>query len=381
MLEDLWNGILKLTAQFVIPDWGALVALLPVLTAVFVALILVRIMIGLVRAPKPQRGKRPMAPRPPADVHMPGPSFAPVFAAIGAFLLFLGLVFPGPILILGAVGLVLTLVYWLGEALRIYDHDVERTATPLPATIPQGPPPGVHMPGPSFRPVLGAIGTAMLMLGLVFPSWLLAAGVVALILTLVGWLVDAGNEYRRTVAADTTGHLESGPAPRTPSILFAVLAVILVGGVALQAGWLPPSQAKSGASGGPAGSGAAPAGSPAPSSGGPASEGGPIGSGGPAGPPPASGSGADVTLTARNITFDTASLTAPAGKPFKLALDNEDTAPHNVAFKDGAGKIVFQGEPFTGPKTTVYDVPAIPAGSYTFMCTVHPSMTGTATFQ
>jgi len=88
-----------------------------------------------------------------------------------------------------------------------------------------------------------------------------------------------------------------------------------------------------------------------------------------------------VTLTARSITFDTASLTAPAGKPFKLALDNEDTAPHNVAFKDATGKIVFQGEPFTGPKTTVYDVPAIPAGSYTFMCTVHPSMTGTATFQ
>src|SRR6478752_5501232 len=233
MLEDLWNGFLKLTAQFVIPDWGALVGLLPVLTAVFVALILVRIMIGLVRAPKPQRGKRPMAPRPPADVHMPGPSFAPVFAAIGAFLLFLGLVFPGPILILGVV----------------------------------------------------------------FPGVLLAAGVVALILTLVGWLVDAGNEYRRTVAADTTGHLESGPAPRTPSILFAVLAVILVGGVALQAGWLPPSQAKSGASGGPAGSGAAPAGSPAPASGGPASGGGPIGSGGPAGPAPARGSSADVTLT------------------------------------------------------------------------------------
>ena len=30
MLEDLWTGILDLTAQFVIPDWGALVDLLPV---------------------------------------------------------------------------------------------------------------------------------------------------------------------------------------------------------------------------------------------------------------------------------------------------------------------------------------------------------------
>ena len=30
MLEDIWNGILELTARFVIPDWGALIALLPV---------------------------------------------------------------------------------------------------------------------------------------------------------------------------------------------------------------------------------------------------------------------------------------------------------------------------------------------------------------
>src|SRR6476661_1913657 len=291
MLEELWNGILKLISQFVIPDWGAMVALLPVLMAVLVVLVLVRTMAGLMRAPSPQRGKGRVPPQAPQGVHMPGPSFAPAFAAVGVFLLFLGLVFPGPILILGAVALVLTLLYWLREAIRIYDHDVGSTTTAVITTTQAGPPPGVHMPGPSFRPILGAIGTAMLMLGLVFPGWLLAAGVVALILTLVGWLVDAGNEYRRTVVADTTGHLESGPAPRTPSILFAVLAVILVGGVALQAGWLPPSQAKSGASGGPAGSGAAPAGSPAPSSGGPASGGGPIGSGGPAGPPPASGSG------------------------------------------------------------------------------------------
>ena len=388
MLEELWNGILKLTAQFVIPDWGAVVALLPVLMAVLVVLVLMRTMAGLMRAPSPQRGKGRVPPQAPPGVHMPGPSFAPAFAAVGAFLLFLGLVFPGPILILGAVALVLTLLYWLREAIRIYDHDIGSTSTAVTTTVQAGPPPGVHMPGPSFRPILGAIGTAMLMLGLVFPGWLLAAGVVALILTLVGWLRDANHEYRRTVAADTTGHLDSGPAPRTPSLLFAVLAVLLVGGVALQAGWLPPSSAKSTGSGGPTGSG-----SPAASgSGGPAASGsaapagagaggGPVGSGGPAGPPPASSASADVTLTAQNIQFDTASITAPAGKPFKLALVNQDNAPHNVAIKNASGTFLFQGVPFTGPKTTVYDVPAIPAGSYTFMCTVHPSMTGTATFQ
>ena len=31
MFEDLWNGILELTAKFVIPDWNSVVAMLPVL--------------------------------------------------------------------------------------------------------------------------------------------------------------------------------------------------------------------------------------------------------------------------------------------------------------------------------------------------------------
>ena len=80
----------------------------------------------------------------------------------------------------------------------------------------------------------------MLMLGFVFGGWLLAAGVIALIATLVGWLVDARKEYVKAVEADTTGHLESLPPPRTPALLLGALAVLLIGGVVLQAGWLPP---------------------------------------------------------------------------------------------------------------------------------------------
>ena len=38
---------------------------------------------------------------------------------------------------------------------------------------------------------------------------------------------------------------------------------------------------------------------------------------------------------------------------------------------------MFKGEIVTGPKVIVYDVPALPAGSYTFVCSVHPNMTGT----
>jgi plastocyanin len=33
----------------------------------------------------------------------------------------------------------------------------------------------------------------------------------------------------------------------------------------------------------------------------------------------------------------------------------------------------------TGPIIEIYDVPALPAGTYAFVCSVHPNMTGTLT--
>jgi hypothetical protein len=78
------------------------------------------------------------------------------------------------------------------------------------------------------------VGVFLLLLGLVFGGWLLAVGVIALIATLVGWLTDAVQEYRRTVEADTTGHLENGPAPGTPSRLFAALTILILGAAILQ---------------------------------------------------------------------------------------------------------------------------------------------------
>jgi hypothetical protein len=368
MLQELWDGILELTGQFVIPDWGSVIALLPLIVLVLVAIVLVWMFLRIRRAAPPRRGKVRIEPRTPAGVHMPGPSWAPIFASAGAFLMFLGLVFGGWILVLGVVALLLTLAYWLGEALRIYDHDLGATAPALPAPAHAGPPPGVHMPGPSFRPFLGAVGSAMLMLGLVFGGWLFAVGVIALIVTLIGWLTDAGHEYRRTVEADATGHLDSGPEPRTPRRLLWALGLLLVFGVVLQAGWLPPSSAEGGAGTPPTGE-AGPSGAPA-GSGGPESSGG--------APPPE----ADVVLVAFNIAFDLASFTAPADTPFAIALVNNDAnVPHNVELKDGAGTSVFTGEIFPGVDTRIYDVPALPAGAYTFLCTVHPSMTGTATIQ
>ena len=368
MLEEIWNGILELLAQFVIPDWGALIALLPVFIFVVTLVWLAMMFVRLYRAPRARRGKRRVAPRTPPGLHMPGPSFAPILASIGVFLLFLGVVFPGPILVAGAIALGLTLLYWLTESTRIYDRDLGvRTATDLPVVVREGPPPGVHLPGPSFRPFLGALGTGLLMLGLAFGGWLLAVGVIALVATLLGWLVDARREYVKTVEADATGHLENIPAPRTPGLLLVALGVLLIAGVTLQAGWLPPRDVSGG-------EGADASGAPPGSSGGPAEPGG-------SGGPPA-GPTADVVVHAKDIQFAEASLTGPADRAFTMALVNDDPAtPHNVELKDGAGASVFKGEIFPGVDTRVYDVPALAAGTYTFLCTVHPSMTGSATLQ
>ena len=40
---------------------------------------------------------------------------------------------------------------------------------------------------------------------------------------------------------------------------------------------------------------------------------------------------------------------------------------------------MFNGDIFNGVATKDYDVPALKAGTYTFACAVHPTMTGTLT--
>jgi cytochrome c oxidase subunit 2 len=102
------------------------------------------------------------------------------------------------------------------------------------------------------------------------------------------------------------------------------------------------------------------------------------------GPPPSGAPAAGPTLqvSASGIAYEQKELTAPADTPFKIAFDNKDAGvPHNVAIHQGSptGQEVFKGEIFAGVATKTYDVPALPAGAYAFVCTVHPTMTGTLT--
>lgn len=84
------------------------------------------------------------------------------------------------------------------------------------------------------------------------------------------------------------------------------------------------------------------------------------------------------------IAFDKTCLVAPAGQPVKLTYRHEGgtDAAHNVAIRAGQdpGADVRFGLPQAATiddnQSIDYTVPALPAGSYTFFCQVHPGMKG-----
>jgi cytochrome c oxidase subunit II len=122
-----------------------------------------------------------------------------------------------------------------------------------------------------------------------------------------------------------------------------------------------------------------PAASAAPSAGGPA--GSPAASGAP-GVSGAPGAAVSLKLAASGVAYDATDLAAPAGTPFQIVFSNNDAGiPHNVSIHAGSasGTEVFKGEIFSGTDTRTYDVPALPAGTYAFVCSVHPNMVGTLT--
>ena len=87
-----------------------------------------------------------------------------------------------------------------------------------------------------------------------------------------------------------------------------------------------------------------------------------------------------VEISADSHRFDRAVLDVPAGQAFHIVFTNDELlTPHNIEIEDAQGEEVFFGKPFEGDDTRTYDVPALPAGTYGFLCTVHPEMRGTMT--
>ncbi|HJP90213.1 MAG TPA: cupredoxin domain-containing protein [Candidatus Limnocylindrales bacterium] len=85
------------------------------------------------------------------------------------------------------------------------------------------------------------------------------------------------------------------------------------------------------------------------------------------------------TLAAKDIAFTKSELDVPAGAPFILVFENQDTVSHNVSIYPDATSTtkLFDGVLFAGPSTRWYPMPALAAGTYAFKCDLHPNMTGT----
>ncbi|HUQ43369.1 MAG TPA: c-type cytochrome [Candidatus Limnocylindria bacterium] len=92
-----------------------------------------------------------------------------------------------------------------------------------------------------------------------------------------------------------------------------------------------------------------------------------------------------VDLVAVGVAFDKKELTVPADKPFGIALDNQDGPglPHNVQIKAADGTSISDPAPIDGGQQIVYPYAPLAAGTYTFICRVHPipAMTGTLTVE
>ncbi|MBI2776976.1 MAG: cytochrome c oxidase subunit II [Chloroflexi bacterium] len=92
-------------------------------------------------------------------------------------------------------------------------------------------------------------------------------------------------------------------------------------------------------------------------------------------------SGPILEETAKNVTFGTAALEVPADTAFSIAFDNQDAAAisHDIDIRDSNGTVVENQEPIAGGTKTNYVYKPLPAGEYTFFCSIHSNMTGTLT--
>jgi plastocyanin len=365
-VDQLWTALLDLLAQVVTPAWGDLIQYVPLLLLMAIGGIVLLLAWAWRRhdaANRPRLMPRRPPGRMPADVHLPGPSIWPFVGPVGlglmVFAVALGLRTTVELLLLGAgatIGLV-GVIGWLVEASREYRtveagaHGEHGTGAATPA-LGSGPertmPEGIHLPGPSAWPFLAPIGMAFAVLGLIFGPALLIGGIVMGAIASIGWLRDAGREYRQVEAH---GHAEPetrDPVRAFPRSLIPVYAGVAAVAIALTA--LPgllamlPGTADVAA---------------------------------PVGPEPTT---TPYVSAVNSREFEQAEVAVVAGQPFSMTFENKEVGvPHNVAIYDSPDLVtlLFLGEIFPGPDTRVYEVDALPAGTYTFICSVHPNMVST----
>ena len=98
--------------------------------------------------------------------------------------------------------------------------------------------------------------------------------------------------------------------------------------------------------------------------------------------PGAPDSGIVVKLTSKTDLWSVSHLDAPAEMGWRVQIDAADRGTHNFTVASGptVPERIFMSTRFEGVGTFTFDIPALPAGSYLFICTLHPErMTGTLT--
>jgi plastocyanin len=85
-----------------------------------------------------------------------------------------------------------------------------------------------------------------------------------------------------------------------------------------------------------------------------------------------------LAITAKDIAFTPASMSAPAGSPLEIRFDNQDAGvPHNLGLYGDAGfsTKLYESEIKTGPAVEQLSIQGLIPGTYQFRCSVHPNMT------
>lgn len=385
--ESIIDMLFRLLEQLLIPDWNDLIALLPWVLIVLVALWLVFTALQWRRAGARNRSRVPrkVAGAPPPGVHMPGPSRWPFVVPFGVALVLFSLVLTGrdrnnnpielvnlPLLIVGLFVSFVAIIGWLRDANREWRSTAVgahgpalAVALPAPgssgALIPAGstaltaterypePPAGVHMPGPSPWPFFAPVAMFVMLLGVVFSGVLLIGGLILGVIAAAGWLLDAGHEYRSTEAV---GH--AVPKTRDPSAVWPRRLVPLYGAVIVVSLVLMLA---------PTGIGFLNSLTPPEAT-----------------PTPVAVPAVPEIAASNAVSFETKLLIVPADRPFDLVFHNNQAGvPHNVDIGDSASAptTYLNGEIITGVESITYNVPAIPVGTYYFQCQVHPNMNGT----
>jgi cytochrome c oxidase subunit 2 len=103
-------------------------------------------------------------------------------------------------------------------------------------------------------------------------------------------------------------------------------------------------------------------------------------------PPPAPSGATVLNVVAKDIAYDKLELTVPADAPFVIDFKNEDASSitHDIDIKDSGGQVVADHDPIPGGQEAQYTFEPLPAGTYTYFCSIHPSvpnMNGTLTVQ